>query len=102
MKPLQLSGPAALRHVSRGRDVHEAEAAAELAGGALFAAFAILAGLIKTGAADGPTMRAYLQSLYDGLTPEERRNGAYGLALVQIIAGLDMNVPMPPPLPRLH
>jgi hypothetical protein len=102
MKPLTPAGLAALLHVGRGRDLPAAEVAAEIGGGALAASMAILCGLIKTGAANGPAMRAYLQSLYDGLTPEERRNGAYGLALVQIIAGLDMNVPMPPPLPRLH
>jgi hypothetical protein len=103
MKPLTLSGPAALRHVSHGRDIHEAEAAAELAGGALCAAFAILAGLIKTGAADGPAMRAYLQSLYNDLGPAERHL-AYGFSLSQVIEGLDANSPagIPMSLPPLR
>jgi hypothetical protein len=58
----------------------------------LFAAFAILAGLIKTGAADGPAMRAYLQSLYDELAPAERHT-AMGHSLSQLLAALDANLP---------
>jgi hypothetical protein len=103
MKPLTPAGLAALLHVGRGRDVAEAEVAAELAGGALTAAAAILCGLIKTGAADGPAMRAYLQSLVDDLAPAERHL-AYGFSLSQVIACLDANLPTPTPssLPPLR
>ena len=102
MKPLTPAGLAALLHVGCGREVAEAEVAAELAGGALAASFAILCGLVKTGAADGPAMRAYLQSLYDDLGPAERHL-AYGFSLSQVIEGLDANSPtgipssLPPP-----
>jgi hypothetical protein len=92
MKPLTPAGLAALLHVGRGRDLPAAEVAAEIGGGALAASMAILCGLIKTGAANGPAMRAYLQSLYDDLAPAERHL-AYGFSLAQVIAALDANLP---------
>jgi hypothetical protein len=103
MKPLTPSGLAALLHVGRGRDIPEAEVAAELAGGVLCASFSILSGLIKTGAADGQAMRAYLQSLYDDLGPAERHL-AYGFSLSQVIEALDANLPTATPssLPSLR
>ena len=58
MKPLTPAGLAALLHVGCGREVAEAEVA-RARWGALAASFAILCGLVKTGAADGPAMRAY-------------------------------------------
>ena len=91
MKPLALTELAALPHDDRGRDRPAADVAAEIGGAAQAALFAILWGLVKTGAADGSAMRAYLQAVYDGLTPAERHQ-AYGLALSQIIAGLDANM----------
>ena len=95
MKPLTLTGLAALLHDGRGRGVPTADVAADIAGAGWAASFAILAGLIATGAANGPAMRAYLQSLYDELAPAERQQ-AYGLALSEIIAGLDANMaPVP-------
>ena len=102
MKPLTPAGLAALLHVGRGRDLPAAEVAAELAGGALAVSMAILCGLVKTGAANGPAMRIYLQSLYDDLGPAERHL-AYGFSLSQVIEGLDANSPagipssLPPP-----
>jgi hypothetical protein len=92
MKPLTLTGLAALFDAGRGQGISEAESAAQIGGAALCASFAILAGLIKTGAADGPAMRAYLQGLYDGMAPAERHT-AMGHALSQVIAGLDANLP---------
>ena len=92
MKPLTLTGLAALLHDGRGRDRPAADVAVEIGGAAQAALFAILWGLVKTGAADGPAMRAYLQAVYDGLTPAERHQ-AYGLSLSKIIAGLDANLP---------
>jgi hypothetical protein len=103
MKPLTPAGLAALLHVGRGRDIPDAEVAAELAGGFLTTATVILCGLIKTGAADGPAMRAYLQSLYDDLGPAERHL-AYGYSLEQVIAALDATLPTATPssLPPLR
>jgi hypothetical protein len=95
MKPLTPVGLAALLHVGRGRDIPDAEVAAELAGGALCASFAILCGLIRTGAADGPAMRAYLQSRFDELGPAERHL-AYGYSLEQVITALDATLPTTP------
>ena len=92
MKPLTLTNLAALFDAGRGRGISEAESAAQIGGGALFAAFAILAGLIKTGAADGPAMRAYLQSLYDELAPAER-HAAMGHSLSQLLGALDATLP---------
>jgi hypothetical protein len=82
----------AMMLVGRGRTVTDAEVAAELAGGALWASVAILLGLIKSGAADGPAMRAWLQSLVDELSPAERHL-AYGFSLSQVIATLDNHLP---------
>jgi hypothetical protein len=92
MKPVTLTELAALFDAGRGRGISEAESAAQIGGGALFASFAILAGLIKTGAADGPAMRAYLQAFYDELAPALRQT-AMGHSLEQVIAALDANLP---------
>jgi hypothetical protein len=104
MKPLTpVAGFAALLHVGRGRDLANAEVAAELAGGALCASIGILCGLIKTGAVDGPAMRSWLQSLYDELGPAERHL-AYGFSLSQVIEALDAHLPTATPtsLPPLR
>ena len=81
MKPLTLTGlRGASSMTAAGSIGRDAAVAADNGLGALCAVFAILAGLIKTGAADGPAMRAYLQSLYDELGLAERHT-AMGLAL---------------------
>lgn len=94
MKPLKPAELSALLHVGRGRDIPAAEVAAELAGGALTVATDILLGLVKTGAADGPAMRAWLQSLVDNLSPAERHL-AYGFSLSQVIARSTSTSPLP-------
>ena len=91
--------------LARGRDIAEAEAAAELAGGALCASTAILLGLIKAGIVDAKAMRAWLQSLVDDLSPAERHL-AYGFSLSQVIEQLDQTalqgVAPPPPAKSQH
>ena len=77
-----------LQLLTRGRNIELAEAAAELAGGALCATSAILIGLVKAEVVDPKGIRAFLQSLVDDLSPAERHL-AYGFSLSQVIDALD-------------
>jgi hypothetical protein len=75
-----------LLHVGGGCDIPEAEVAAELAGGVLCASMAILAGLIKTGAADGPAsaLPSPHCSSYGVVAPPPSRVGLAQLAVTSL------------------